>query len=199
MGLSTAVSLSSLSETEYLSVLIDYAVKENFSVALWRLPNEAKTHLVISKAPELLKYTATLEDLPPGFIVAPFEAAADRIYLKADYSVSFSNGQLNDPTTSLEASSNDWLANYVRENVDQSKSAPRLHFNHASIASTTDKDFFLRIVTNGLREIEEGSFEKVVLSRSLAVDLSDSFDVSRAFQTLCALYSNALISFVSIP
>ena len=199
MGLSTAVSLSTLSETEYLSVLIDYAVKENFSVALWRLPNQAKTHLVISKAPELLKYTATLEDLPPGFIVAPFEAAADRIYLKADYSVSFSNGQLNDPTTSLEASSNDWLANYVRENVDQSKSVPRMHFNHASVASTTDKDFFLRIVTNGLREIEEGSFEKVVLSRTLAVDLSDSFDVSRAFQTLCALYANALISFVSIP
>ena len=69
---------------------------------LWRLPNESKIHLVISKRPEFLKYTATLEDLPSGFIVAPFEAAADRIYLKADYSFSFSNGQLNEPTTSLE-------------------------------------------------------------------------------------------------
>ena len=60
-------------------------------------------------------------------------------------------------------------------------------------------DFFLRIVRAGIHEIEQGSFEKVVLSRTLAVELSDSFDISGAFQNLCALYSNALISFVSIP
>src|SRR4030095_3465179 len=46
---------------------------------------------------------------------------------------------------------------------------------------------------------EQGSFEKVVLSRTLAVETSNGFDVSGAFQNLCALHSNALISFVTIP
>ncbi len=76
MAFSNAVSLLTLTETEYFSFFIDYAVKQNFSVALWRLPNDSKIHLVISKRPEFLKYTATLEDLPSGFIIAPFEAAA---------------------------------------------------------------------------------------------------------------------------
>ncbi len=118
MAFSNAVSLSTLTETEYFSFFIDYAVKQNFSVALWRLPNDSKIHLVISKKPEFLKYTATLEDLPSGFIIAPFEAAADRIYLKADYSFSFSNGQLNEPTTPLEELSNVWLNDLVNSKTE---------------------------------------------------------------------------------
>jgi isochorismate synthase len=198
MAFSTAVSLSTLTETEYFSFLIDYAVKQNCSVALWRLPNNSKIHLVISKRPEFLKYTATLEDLPSGFIVAPFEAAMDRIYLKADYSFSFSKGNINEPTTSLEIFSGLWLSNLVGKEAEGRKK-PQMHLNTTSQASTTDMDFFLRIVRDGIHEIEQGSFEKVVLSRTLAIELSNSFDISIAFQKLCALYSNALISFVSIP
>jgi len=198
MAFSNAVSLSTITETEYFSLFIDYAVKQNFSVALWRLPNESKIQLVISKRPETLKYTATLEDLPSGFIVAPFDAAADRIYLKADYSFSFSNGQLNEAATSLEILSNGWLTDLVSGKTEE-KINPQVHFNKTSSASTTDVDFFLRLVRTGISEIEQGSFEKVVLSRTLGVELSNNFDISVAFQKLCALYSNALISFVSIP
>ena len=89
MAISTAVSFSELTETEHFSLLINYAVAENFSVALWRLPNDLKVHLIISKDIELLKYSAPLEDLPPGFIISPFDPAADRIFLKADFSFSF--------------------------------------------------------------------------------------------------------------
>lgn len=198
MAFSNAVSLSTITETEYFSFFIDYAVKQNFSVALWRLPNDSKTQLVISKKPEVLKYTDTLEGLSSGFIIAPFEAAANRMYLKADYSFSFSNGQLNEAATSLEILSNVWLTDLVGSNSEQ-RTKPQIHYNTASSASTTDMDFFLRLVRTGVHEIEQGSFEKVVLSRTLDVELSNSFDISVAFQKLCTLYSNALISFVSIP
>lgn len=183
MAFSNAVSLSTITETEYFSFFIDYAVKQNFSVALWRLPNDSKIQLVISKRPEILKYTATLEGLLSGFIVAPFEAAADRIYLKADYSFSFSNGQLNEATKSLEILSNVWLTDLVSNKIE-ARTKPQVHFNTASSASTTDMDFFLQLVRAGVHEIEQGSFEKVVLSRTLAVELTDSFDISVAFQKL---------------
>lgn len=198
MALSTTLSLPTLTETEYLSFLIDHAVKKNFSVAMWRLPNESSIQLVISKEPEILKYTTSLEDLPPGFIIAPFEAAAARTYLKADYSFIFSNGQLNEPSTSLEASSNHWLRDSLGQGPEKA-ARPQIHFHGTSKASTTDRDFFLHLVRNGIRGIEEGSFEKVVLSRTLSVELSYDFDASKAFQNLCSLYTNALISFISTP
>ena len=115
MALSTSVSLTGSTETEYFSFLIDYATRHNFSVALWRLPSDDKIQLVISKKPTVLKYTETLEDLPSGFVFAPFEPSAERIFLKADLAFSFSNGQLNAPTTSVEHASNVWLNDVMKQ------------------------------------------------------------------------------------
>ena len=197
MAISTAVSFSELTETEHFSLLINYAVAENFSVALWRLPNDLKVHLIISKDIELLKYSAPLEDLPPGFIISPFDAAADRIFLKADFSFSFLGGALVSPDNALEKSSRIWL-NDLLNRPDETKTTA-VHHDNTTKVSTTDKDFFLSLVNDGISQIEGGKFEKVVLSRTLSIDLPNAFDVSNAFQNLCKLYSNALISFVSIP
>ncbi|WP_276373821.1 chorismate-binding protein [Chryseolinea sp. H1M3-3] len=198
MAISTSVSLSMRTETEYLSFLIDYAVQHNFSVALWRLPNDPVTHLTISKSPERLTYTSTLEDLPPGFIFAPFEPAAQRIFLKADLSFSFSNGELDQPQTAWEALSNVSL-NDVPANKDFLINKPQIYCKQIDPTPSTSKDHFIRVVSDGIREIEKGTFEKVVISRRQEVKLSEAFDISEAFQNLCRLYSNALISFVSIP
>jgi isochorismate synthase len=198
MAISTSVSLSTLTETDYFSLLINYAVRNNFSVALWRLPFDSGTHLIISKSVERLKYTSTLEDLPPGFIFAPFEAAADRIFLKADYCFSFVNGQLEQPITPSEISSNAWLIDFLG-NQNTNTRLPKIYFNATNNIPITTKDIFLDIVSKGINEIEQNNFEKVVLSRAHQVQLSSSFDISESFQKLCRLYSNALISFVSIP
>jgi isochorismate synthase len=185
-------------ETEYLSFLIDYAVQHNFSIALWRLPNDPVTHLAISKSPERLNYTSTLEDLPAGFIFAPFEPAAQRIFLKTDLSFSFSNGELNGPKTNLETSSNVWL-NDTLASKGFFTNKPRIYCKPNDHTPSTTKDHFIRVVSDGLHEIEKGTFEKVVISRRQEVNLSEEFDICEAFQNLCRLYSNALISFVSIP
>lgn len=198
MAISTSVSLSLFTETEYFSLLIDHAVRHNFSVALWKLPNDSRSYLLISKSVEHLKYTSTLEDLPPGFIFAPFEAAADRIFLNADYCFSFTNGQLCQPATPLEISSNAWLTDFLHDQYINTE-LPRIHFSSSSNSPSTTKDIFLNMVSKGIHEIEQKNFEKVVLSRSHNVQLSSPFDISESFQKLCSLYSNALISFVSIP
>src|SRR5688500_16050149 len=105
MATSTSVSKVTLTETNYFNFLIDYAIQHHYSIALWRLPHDSNKYLVISKHHEYLKYTAALEDLPPGFIFAPFKTTSDRIFLKADFLFSFSNNQLNPPVTSLEIES----------------------------------------------------------------------------------------------
>ena len=198
MAISTSVSLSVRTETEYISLLINQAVQKNFSVAVWRLPNDSTIRLVISKEPERLKYTDTLEDLSPGFIFAPFEAAGDRVFLKADYSYSFTNGQLNEAITPLEISSKRWLNDLLNNQFNDIR-RPNIFFNASGDIPFATRDWFLQNVNKAIEQIERKNFEKVVLSRAYNVDLTTTFDVSEAFQQLCGLYSNALISFVSIP
>ncbi|HKZ38731.1 MAG TPA: chorismate-binding protein, partial [Chryseolinea sp.] len=192
------VSLTTISETDYFSFLIHLANKQNFSVALWKLPNDPTKHLILSKQPEVLKSTDLLEELSTGFIFAPFNALADRLFLKADFSFSFSDGSLDSPMTPLEVLSNSWLNKLIVPD-EMANEKPELYFNRESKSITTDKDFFCDLVSKSIDAIHSGSFEKVVLSRTLSIGLSEDFDVARAFQKLCDQYTNALISFVSIP
>jgi isochorismate synthase len=198
MATSTSVSKVTLTETNYFNFLIDYAIQHHYSIALWRLPLDSKKYLVISKHHEYLKYTAALEDLPPGFIFAPFKTTSDRIFLKADFLFSFSNNQLNPAVTPLEIESQTWL-NTI--SADEIANTPKKnsYYTSDSKPQTTDRDFFLDLVNNGITEIEKGSFEKVVISRTQNLTLSPDFEIGAVFQKLCARYANALVSFVTIP
>jgi len=192
------VSLATRSETDYFSILLHLANKYNFSVALWKLPNDATKHLILSKETEFLKSTDLLEQLNTGFLFAPFNTLAERPFLKADFVFSFSNNSLDPPGTPLEVFSNSWL-NKQLEADEMPSEKPSLYINSENKSITTDKDFFCNLVAKGTAEIHAGSFEKVVVSRTLSIDLSEDFDVAKTFQKLCDRYTNALISFVNIP
>lgn len=192
-----SVSLSAFTQTEYLSILIDYGVKNNFSVAVWRLPNDSRIHLILSQETQTLPISASLEDLGEGFVVAPFDTSAERVFLKADHIFSFGDNQLNQPVTPLEVSSTQWLGDLLPDLA--TVALPKIHFNENSKAANTNQDFFLRLAGNALHEINQSTFEKVVVSRSQTFDVGDQFNVVSAYEALCRLYSNALISFVAIP
>ena len=196
MAISGLVSLEALSETDCFSLLLQTAVKQNFAVAFWRLPNDTRKHFIISKKQSFLRYTDTLEDLAPGFIFAPFEPAADRIFLGADFSFTFSNGKLNSPESELETTSHVWLYEVIQTNRESENWT--VYTTGSTALVTRNKDFFLNLVNDALAQIEGGSFEKVVVSRTKVIDLDSTFNAAEAFDQLCSLRSNALISFVSI-
>ncbi len=184
-----------ISESEYLSFLIGCAIDSHFSVAVWRLPNDELKHLIISRKHELVQPQRPLEELPSGFIFAPFEASGDRIFLKADFSFTFSNNSLRAPENSLETTSNAWLQ--TQWNNQESASQKYYHLSYHPEA--TKKGAFLNMVAEGIREIEQGTFEKVVPSRAHQIDLPSGFDIVQSFQKLCNVYPDALISFISTP
>jgi isochorismate synthase len=194
---SLPVSLTSMRETDYFSFLIHEAGKQKFSVALWKLPNDPVKHLIISKKPECLSSTALLEELPTGFIFAPFNALADRFFLKADYSFSFSDDSMHASRTPLEIVSRSWLTSLFKGALPDARQ--NMYFTQDISSTTTAKDFFCNLVGKSIEAIQSGTFEKVVLSRTLSIPLTSNFDVSATFQKLCDRYSNALISFVSTP
>lgn len=196
MATSQAVSRSALTETEYFSLLINYAVKNRFSVALWRLPNDTVTRLIISKNPTRLPPGAPFEDLEPGFIVAPFEASAERIFLRADLSFSFAKGQVNPPVTANEIFSEDGIPSQTELATE---GITDLYVGTWLPVEPAAKQVFSDLVNEAVDEIQRGTFEKVVLSRTKIIGRERTFDVAHAFQNLCSLYNNALISFVSVP
>jgi isochorismate synthase len=196
MAASTSVSPSALTETEYFSVLINYAVRNKFAVALWRLPNDGITRLVISKKPQRLASGAPFEDLETGFIFAPFKTSSDRIFLNADLTFSFTNGQINSPVTPLEVSSHDWLFGQDQFAKD---ATVEVYLGPSLRVVSTDSSDFSGLVSKAVDEIERGVFEKVVLSRTKIIDRKAGLDIALAFQRLCSLYSTALISFVTTP
>lgn len=189
----TASVSSTISETDYLSFLISHAVDNNFSVAVWRLPNDETKHLIISRKHELLTPGAPLEDLPTGFILAPFDKSIDRIFLKADLSFSFRNNALTSPENLQGATSITWLQTQPKA---VSNKAPK-YFSLKYQPPVAKKDTFLNVVDECLKEIENGTFEKIVPSRAHLINIPLDFDVVQAFQKLCDTNPNALISFVS--
>ncbi len=195
MATDVSVSLPTISETEYLSFLIGHAVDNNFSVALWRLPNDEKKYLIISRQAELLGPDAPLEELPSGFIFAPFSKSSDRIFLRSDFGFTFSDNKLNPPQNPLEAASDTWLQTEIKKGSGKTPVYYHLRYSPEDL----DKARFIQLVEDGIKEIGKDSFEKIVPSRTRNISLSEDFDVVKAFHSLCTNNPNALVSFVSAP
>lgn len=182
-------------EEEFFHILLNYAHKNDYSFALWQLPNSQTKNLLISFTSTPPANTS-LEELHEGFIFSPFDKQKQVYFLKADLSFSFSNGRLIEPGNPVEISSQNWLREVVSKTVK--KATP--HYPKKSFTgNSADRSNFEQLIQTSIQQIEAGLFEKIVPSRSKSVDLPDSFDVLEAFQKLCDVYPNAMVSLISIP
>ena len=157
------------------------------SFALWRKPNESQTNLVICKELHPLD-EPELHDLPAGFIVAPFLSEKTKYFLKADWY--FKVGPQNEITDGQSQPP------YIFEN-DVKATFKLPHRSTSKVLES--KHPYEEIVSKALKEIANGSFEKVVPSRYLDIQLPESFDLLTTFHRLCSNYPNALVSLFSSP
>jgi len=188
---------SLLTEIDCLSHVITHAVEQHFSLALWKLPNNSVRHLVLSRQAQPIKKDEAIEDLKTGFIFAPFDSEKDRLYLEADFCFSLKQNGFQAPETPLEISSTEWLKNIIKT-CPKEKSRTKFH-KRAGAEEQGEESFYLNLVNKGIAELEKGLMEKIVLSRTLAIPLSDEIDLVNVFDELCNTYPNALVSLVSIP
>lgn len=184
------------SEREILGLLLTQAAANQQPIALWRLPGAGLTQLIISENYTALDREEFIEDLDPGFIATPFDRSKERYFLKADHFFTFENGRLKAPSTPSEEASIQWLHEQTNEGPD---AALTLTSPSLPAPDSVSKDSFLGMVEKVVAEIGNGTFEKIVPSRTRTVSLPDNFDVIESFRKLRAAYPEALISFVSIP
>lgn len=196
MNTVTSVSAEISSETEILNLLLNHALENDLPIAFWRLPNTSTRYLIISQEYRSLEKNSPIEELPAGFMFAPFDRDRTTLFLPADFIFRFENNVLTSPETPAEIASAAWLSQKLRT----WPVGKRVYFKGNTASSTAGNGTdFLQLVQKGVAAIEAGKFEKIVPSRTKLVDLPDDFDIVKAFENLCSKYTNALISFVSIP
>jgi isochorismate synthase len=179
------------------------ALSDGLPIALWRLPKTTEKQLVIDLSGHTSSVKVDLEELPSGFVMSPFEG--ESLFLKGDlyYRFSIDNQEVTDnfqaKSVEKEVFERKFLAfdNEV-ENVQSEGKTIKID-THNSENSIYNEMLFAEMVSNAIDAIDRGEVQKVVLSRTKNVTLSDSFDVVKAFNKLCSAYPNAFVSLVYLP
>jgi isochorismate synthase len=200
MTIDTSVSAAIKSETEILHFLLQHALENDLPIAFWRLPDSPLRYLIISQEYRSLEKHTPIEDLPTGFIFAPFDREKASLFLPGDFIFAFQNNYLREPETPAETSSHAWLHEKLKlPSSGTTTGRPGRYHSDSSTNSEHSHSSFTELVQQGVTAIENGKLEKVVVSHTQVVDLPEDFDIVRSFEKLCSRYNSALISFVSIP
>jgi isochorismate synthase len=161
---------------------IDSILKSSLSFAFYFYPGEAEPEIVIQQSGETQKYKSitSLKDVQ-GFVIAPFTISEDTplIILRPDIHVKGATAiaaiKINDPMVN-------WQTLQTKDLVDD-----------------VSKDDYLRLLNKAIAQIKAGSFEKIVLSRTITAEIPGSFDIAQLVLDLKAKADNAFVYLISTP
>lgn len=168
-----------------LSQLHTVCLKQNIPFASYRLPLESEITTLVQHQ-SLPERIASLQgiDQKSGFVLAPFfETEKQGIFLLKPDNIFISNNIDNDFL--LKLSSNNQFVNIA---------AP----DESEITTTLSEDF-IQHVNLAKAAMNEGKFDKVVLSRIRLNELNNGFDASAFYMKLCALYPHAFVYMLQLP
>jgi len=173
-----------------------------FPTTMWRLPRQTEKHFLtsFSEIPEQTKID--FEELGAGFAFSPFVNldGKDTFFLKADLHYIFTESEFNKNEELQEiivpSAINPQFIDLLTGLDFDKKQA-----NSSDIVEqeSSKKEDFVKLVEEGIRKIEAGNFQKVVLSRTKKITLAPDFEVVTIFDKLCAAYPAAFVSVVSLP
>lgn len=203
-------ALLGLPPEEAVKCLLSVALAEGLPVACWRSPGQQNVQLLIDLSGKASAVHPEVENLPSGFLFTPYatdladtEAADKKQSLLLQAHLLFTTGdqpslQLSSDLTVAQAGQAEaLLAKAVTDNV------PSDHFpffvQRGVKAGGTEKLDYCQLVAQAVKEIREGKLQKVVCARKKVVKLEADFGLMRFFRKLCDSYTNAFVSFVSIP
>lgn len=197
MQASAGVSATGISAHQMLTDLLNHAFGNGLAVAAWQLPGQKTRHLIFSGHPEKIPADTELEKLSPGFVIAPFQKDSSLLFIPASAHYLFSDQGADPASPALPGTG-------TKTAVDTHSDATRAQntkqpYSSAEVETSAERSAYLQLVENGIREIEKGTFEKVVPSRTKTVDLPETFDLANAFLNLCTTYPNAFVSLTSSP
>jgi isochorismate synthase len=178
-----------LKELDLIRSVLNTFVEEGKSVSLWRLPGQTEKNVIIcSHVISLDPEQFSIEESQPGFIVSPFDRTAAKLFLPADIHLKINDGEITQQRGTP-----------ISESLSKNKKLG-LHFKKTSEpAGHPTSNHYQELVSDGIKAIENGMFEKVVPSRRQSFDVPEDVDILDVFDRLCQQHPQALITLVSTP
>lgn len=194
----TAFSSILVKTTTAIKAILATAVEFEAAVAIWRLPFQEKTHILIALDGFSKAIEPDLEALGKGFLVAPFINHNRAFFLKADWLDTWESDEIMLQEPSIQNPSLELFFQKVRTHLSNPSKKIAYHIAE-SIPQIAEKEDFTKMVDLAVQEMQAEKYQKVVLSRCQKNDLSTDFEAGTFFQNLCKTYTNAFVSLVSLP
>ena len=182
------------------------AISYSYAAALWRLPKRTDKHLIVDVSGKVGRVKIDLEETQPAFAFSPFlnPDGTQTLLIKADIYFMFdADNQLteDDCENGLVMGRDFNRSIFLEDDIEpiiQSKSSKTTQKPLVDSSDSTAAAY-ISSVRQAVEAIQNGQMQKVVLSRSKDIQLSDSLEIVDAFDKLCQAYPNAFVSAVYLP
>jgi isochorismate synthase len=182
-----------LETTSPLSLVIEKALNKKLPLALWRLPGRKTSTLIIAATVSKLSREDAIEELPPGFIFAPYSDDNPILFIEGSIQYTVQDGIVSGALGELESMIPEEPHAPGQSNAAVAASNPQIP------AFEDAKAHYIELVRKSVEAIEAGKFEKVVPTRVKQVPLPAGFDMIATYMRLCGDHPEALVSLVHIP
>jgi isochorismate synthase len=178
--------------------LWDFALNEKYAVAVWRLPRQNSLHFMADFSGKPSQHKIDFETELSGFCISPFlnNSGKDTSILNNDIYFEL-NEELKIKNNDLALPNLLFLEKVSDFKKSESKKAPDAH--PETKFDNSNKVTFKKMVGNSIKKIDQGFFQKVVLSRQKAIEFDYLINIGESVKKLSAMYPNAFISAVYLP
>lgn len=199
-------ALQAMAPQQQFSALLTTAASKNFPLAAWRLPGKKSPSLLVDLNGAADRVYPDLEDIPAGFLFAPYATDLMAADAAENPQCRFLNADLlwDGEEEGFRLSAGLTPAQEQRAEI-LFREAVRLTADKGSwplgagAAKSTPKAEYLKLVQDSVEAIRRGDFQKNVCARSSVVALPEGFGLERFFRALCSAYPNAFVSLVAVP
>jgi isochorismate synthase len=193
-----------LNSLQVLNSLFKVAYENMLPIACWKLPKKDEFHCIISLSIETESHNLELEELNPGFIFNAFDPnhPGGMNFINSDI---YYNSTLKTLTINKKFGKGNIRLEKVLERFEHLLTNEELevlhntgyHISDLECSSTKEEEYTAGI-KRAIEFINDGKAIKVVPSKIKVLDIK-KFDLTQNFKKLCEVYTNALVSLVSIP
>ncbi|AWV98323.1 chorismate-binding protein [Arcticibacterium luteifluviistationis] len=175
--------------------VFDQLIVGNLPFAIWRMPSDNSYSCVISTNEEPNWQKIDLEELGAGFAFAPFNYSENSksLFIQGDLAFNFNTLEDN-----LDPSIEEKIGNLIpleKTSYTEKKVNLKLHID----ANASEKESFLGNVKKGITAINDGFFDKVVLSREKKIKRPSDFSPINHFAELSKKHTSAFCSITYLP
>ncbi len=191
----THINGKNYSESQILNAFLQAATCHQASIVFWNEPNSQQLCLLVNFSQAVACQIS--DKLAAGFIFSPFLSTNKAcFFLQAELFYTIENKQLLEKSIVGHAKKQAFLTTVINC-LNQAKKSDYF-VGIAPVDSSADlKACFIALVKQGLREIKNSAFEKIVFARTKTIKLPDNFDLISTFQRIRQTYPQHFISLIS--